>query len=130
MTLDTVKDNLELLAAAAGVVGFIFSCLAGLLVWLWKLSGWVRGIETPEERETREKALSGSLEAIRLSMAQLTVTMAEREKDTNKIEGKLEMARDDFAKATGVLERLTASTESLWNFLSTKYPEIRRGWSR
>ena len=115
MGVETVKDNLELVGAALGILGALGGFGITLAVWLWKLSQWIKGIEESKtERDEREADTVRALGAVRDAVLKLEVKLDEREKSTAKLEGTLEATRGDLKGILLDQSRVMASVEKLW----------------
>ncbi len=116
MDPETINQYLEVFKTIGAWIGALF------LGW-WKLSRWVRDVETYQKTTTvqLEKVATANLELVKAITA-MTVKIEEREKDTLRLEGALEMHRKDMARINDNLNELSGNIKALWRTLQNIHP--------
>lgn len=116
MDPETINQYLEVFKTIGAWIGALF------LGW-WKLSRWVRDVETYQKTTTvqLEKVATANLELVKAITA-MTVKIEEREKDTLRLEGALEMHRRDMSRINDNLNELGGNIKALWRTLQNIHP--------
>lgn len=116
MSPETINQYLEVFKTLGAWIGALF------LGW-WKLSRWVRDLETYQSTTTAQldKVATANLELVKAITA-MTIKIEEREKDTLRLEGALEMHRRDMSRINDTLNELGGNIKALWRTLQNLHP--------
>lgn len=113
--VELLRTNAEWVAAFIGCVIAIGGIIATMLVWLWKLSAWIKGMEKDKSsRDEADEKRDIILTQVRNGLIRLETVIREREKDADKIEGALKVTRDDLERTNKNLGRVVESLKKLW----------------
>lgn len=113
--IEILRANAEWVAAALAATGALCAALITMVVWLWKLSAWIKGMETDKRaRDDADKTRDELLTQVRNGLIRLEIVVREREKGTDKLEGALMLTRDDLSKTNTLLGRVVDSLKKLW----------------
>lgn len=128
-------DQIESLLAIIGSVGAFFIFL-GTLVWRLSTKVHTLTMMAPEIVKLRSQiAHTGKLTreavdvvaqrvgALEQGLAGHAAILAEREKSTLKLEGKMEQAHDDMLKVVSSLTQVMGSVDALWRTLERIHPD-------
>jgi len=116
MDPETINQYLEVFKTIGAWIG-------ALGVAWWKLSRWVRDLETYQSTTSAqvEKMATASLDLAK-AITVMSVKLEEREKDTLRLEGALEMHRKDMARINDNLNELSGNIKALWRTLQNIHP--------
>lgn len=114
----------ENISVALQIGGVILGAIGAAVALVWKLS---RIFHTNAERMGRiadcTKALTIAVNNLATKFATLETLVAEREKDTLRLEGALETTRKDLALAAKGLNLADSNVKALWITLRNLFPD-------
>jgi len=112
------------LSTYLGILGALGSGVAAFGAAWWRFSRWVYDLDSHQDK-TNEQLLRLADSNLRLTEAItiMTVKLEEREKDTLKLEGAIELQRKDVKDVISSLQTNTSNLDALWRTLKIVYPD-------
>lgn len=122
--LDKAREWIEPLVA---LLTFLGAFLGATWALLRKFQGVVDGqaaiVEEMKRLRNQMLTLAKISQEGAVEIGMLKVLLSEREKDLNKLEGKVEQTNGTMMKLNGSIEKAISSLDGLWRTLQTLHPD-------